>query len=999
CFPKPKKVPEPMQVVPSSAKKAPEPTQVVAPSPKKAPEPKVVPPSPKKAPEPKVVPPSPKKAPEKPQQAPPTKDPQMLSKQPDKSKGSADKPARADKATQQNDDEYVEPAERCPPPEQVSKKTLMKRLDRICTPRADGTFKVPMEIINSYKNTSCSHWSNSFASQGLFTKKVNRKYEEINEKSVETEFEFLTEEEMELKGWSEKKIKGAKKICEKRPGYKRKSEYCDEWMYWVAVKVRGSNKKTKRNTVAEILEGEGDEQPVDADEAMEDFPFALEGDGDKAPKEPGDGDSESDDSSDDGEEAARVLKKIGFPELTKKPQDSCTLVSSCLQKRVMKIEPVVRKLDEITQFKQASEKDYKPNTAHLKYRDTLLGMIAKLNDLDDRDQKSLRENFQEAKRVRLGSQKTNRSAVAGLWVELTTLRAVEAELLFDRAKSYKLPAVPKMEKPEAPKVKAKPKTAAAKQSGSSSEDEPGHDSRAQLYAEMLGDGAASSVQLEAFWKMYKYHHPEHVVFSAEHIKPAVAIPVCIFSDEGKGPKRGNFLMTCLETPIGLSEMPGCLNCCCSAHVSQTPSQFVPDCDTVADMCDAAKEAAKQTTNLQGSSFLTRHYLFGVPDWVYKHHSSVLQTMMQLMADDLCNLFTTGITIDGCTYFAVLVGMKGDLKHMAEKYGSLTRSYANLGKVNDLAMCSHCLAGTPGLAWDQASHEPCWANSEFAGRPWQVQPVFCSIPFDPGKPEAALKLDVFHLFKVGLGRDLVASIVLFARLGYYDWEPEDSRELKQRLARAWKHFSLWRQTAKETVACKYFSPALFNIKNLSDFGWANVKGSDTMLFLRYILWYAGFLLASRTLPDAHRRLFALLNKTIVHAQQAMHIMYTHGLWLDRKCAQSLYLHFMCLLSGYQTLAARCLSMNLTFFCLKPKFHGIHHLAYDLKKALRTPTPLVLNPLCWGNEMNEDAINKICSMTLKVSIRTLTRRVLQRHFLKKSAVIRRHRQDRRTKGLRV
>ena len=48
-----------------------------------------------------------------------------------------------------------------------------------------------------------------------------------------------------------------------------------------------SFRKTKRNTVAEILEGEGDEQPVDADEAMEDFPFALEGDGDKAPKEPG----------------------------------------------------------------------------------------------------------------------------------------------------------------------------------------------------------------------------------------------------------------------------------------------------------------------------------------------------------------------------------------------------------------------------------------------------------------------------------------------------------------------------------------------------------------------------------------------------------------------------------------------------------------------------------------------------------------------------------------
>ena len=81
--------------------------------------------------------------------------------------------------------------------------------------------------------------------------------------------------------------------------------------------------------------------------------------------QPGD-EEDSDDSSDDGEEAARVLKKIGFPEPTKKPQDSCTLVSACLQKRVMKIEPVVQKLDEITKFKKATEKEYKPNQAHVK---------------------------------------------------------------------------------------------------------------------------------------------------------------------------------------------------------------------------------------------------------------------------------------------------------------------------------------------------------------------------------------------------------------------------------------------------------------------------------------------------------------------------------------------------------------------------------------------------------------------------------------------------------
>ncbi|CAE7221088.1 unnamed protein product [Symbiodinium sp. CCMP2592] len=884
--------------------------------------------------------------------------------------GPSDKKARPNP----DEEEYEEPAKATPPPMQVTKATLMKRLARICTPKADGTYKVPMEIINTHKNLETrDEVYRAFEKCGCDPAqlRVNRKYEEINEKSVETEYEFLAEQEMEDKGWSEKKIKGAKKSCERRPGYKRKSEYCDEWMYWVAVKVKGSNKKTKRNTVAEILEG-GDNEPMeDPDEAMQDFPFALEGDGEAA-KEEGDGEKSSDDSSDDGEEAARVLKKISFPELTKKPQDCCSLVSACLQKRVMRIEPIVLKLGEI--------KD--ANKAHQKYKASLESMITRVNELDDKmmalysqgvaagftkvDQKSLRTFFQEAKRVQLGSSEDEpgHDGRVQLYAEMCL-------------KEMANPGLPESEKREVSNAERDCHAKFNRMGLSLPVPIQTHDHCVeneeiistsyvlvsswlrylvrQMPCLLAGGRNTLEVQLEAFWKMYQNHHPEHAIFSAEHITPATAIPLCLFSDEGKGPKRGNYLMTCMESPIGLSEMPEDFACSCSSHVSHTPSQFVPGCDTVTEMCDAAKEAAKQTTNLQGASFLTRHYLFGLPDWVYKHHDSVLQKMMELVAEDMSKLFTQGAMIAGKRYFAILTGLKGDFKHMAEKYGELTRSYSHLGKVNYLGMCSHCLAGTrPDLPWDQATHDPAWAGSEFASRPWDEPPVFCSIPFDSAKPEAALKLDAFHLFKVGLGRDLVGTMVLFARLGFYDFSPGESTELKQRLNRAWKHFMLWRVTAKQTVACKYFSPALFNIKRQSDYAWANVKGSDTMVFMRYIRWYAGLLVATRTLHDPHRRLLVLLNKTIMHAQQAMHIMYTHGLWLARKCGQSLYVHLMSMLSGYQTLAARCLTMDLTFYGLKPKFHGLHHLAYDLKKALKTSTPLVLNPICWGNEMNEDAI---------------------------------------------
>ena len=74
---------------------------------------------------------------------------------------------------------------------------------------------------------------------------------------------------------------------------------------------------------------------------------------------------------------------------------------------------------------------------------------------------------------------------------------------------------------------------------------------------------------------------------------------------------------------------------------------------------------------------------------------------------------------------------------------------------------------------------CGQPHSFLQRPWDEQPVLCTIPFDIDRPEALFKLDIFHLFKVGMGRDLVGAIVLIARLGYYDWSPNESQELKQR----------------------------------------------------------------------------------------------------------------------------------------------------------------------------------------------------------------------------
>ena len=55
--------------------------------------------------------------------------------------------------TKEQDDEYeLGEEDAIAPPAQVGKATLMKRLARLCSPREDGTYKIPEDVIKTYRN-------------------------------------------------------------------------------------------------------------------------------------------------------------------------------------------------------------------------------------------------------------------------------------------------------------------------------------------------------------------------------------------------------------------------------------------------------------------------------------------------------------------------------------------------------------------------------------------------------------------------------------------------------------------------------------------------------------------------------------------------------------------------------------------------------------------------------------------------------------------------------
>ena len=202
-------------------------------------------------------------------------------------------------------------------------------------------------------------------------------------------------------------------------------------------------------------------------------------------------------------------------------------------------------------------------------------------------------------------------------------------------------------------------------------------------------------QLKSFWSLYEWSHSSHAVFGQDRSRLERTLPISLFSDEGKGPKRGNYVVTTFESPIGLYEHESA-PCNCKDFVMRHVDH-VPTCYGAVDRSDTSglQVASLMGTNMQGHTYLTRHILFGLADVVYKDYKEVYDELIGVVSEDFKSLFLNGLQVAGKTFFCAIIGCKENLKHMAEKWEVLDRSYAHLGRTRELGMCSLCLAGLPG----------------------------------------------------------------------------------------------------------------------------------------------------------------------------------------------------------------------------------------------------------------------------------------------------------------
>ena len=367
----------------------------------------------------------------------------------------------------------------------------------------------------------------------------------------------------------------------------------------------------------------------------------------------------------------------------------------------------------------------------------------------------------------------------------------------------------------------------------------------------------------------------------------------------------------------------------------------------------------------------------VPPPSFYHTSHVVQDLLFEITKSFKKLFTEGILVENKRYYCALVGIKGDLD-FHKKCMDLQRCYANVGTRNDKELCHLCGAGSSAIPFEDFSESPLWVQSQFKERPWSTEdpPFLSEIPFDSTAPEKVLQLDVFHVHKLGVARDVVGGVlILLLRLGFFDC-PGDSRNIDERFKRAHSHFALWCLATSSTPGLRSFTKAFFNMKSLVSAPWASSKGSDAKLLLK---WLRHVLRINLEAPvvEGHK---ALLKKMlqVVDASLKLLLFHSHGLWVERACAQAMYVHMLTALRGYTVLGRESIRLRVRCFILKPKHHSLHHIAMRLRAQLELGATLILSPQCFGCEMNEDFLGRISRLSRRVSFRLVDLRVCERYL---------------------
>ena len=488
------------------------------------------------------------------------------------------------------------------------------------------------------------------------------------------------------------------------------------------------------------------------------------------------------------------------------------------------------------------------------------------------------------------------------------------------------------------------------------------------------EGMAS---LRAFWSGYHEFHSSHAVFSKHEANDlSRVIPVAIHGDEGRGKRRSQTTIISFESVLGIKGSLTPCTACCPSHLPNSGSGKSPAENPQVKLLQS---------NMKGHSFLQHWPLVVIPGVWAKEYKKMTDQFLELFGEEFKTMFEDGFLVNGQRWYCAVVSAKGDLKWIS-KICKLSRGYERKGTKNDYPCCHLCMAGSRDLPAEDLTSQPCWLETCFTERPWDEQrpPSLHAVPFDPTKPEFMYRYDPFHTLRLGLFRDLVAStLFLWARWGLFG----SQGKIGEKISSAYMSFKLWCSTTNNSPSLRSFSLALFKYTSSKSYPYANVKGSDVTLLLKWERTMAVGFLNDGSLTQEQTQVMSIILSTTRVAISFYDWMNDHALFAGHSCGAVFYERGQSLINGFVWLADWAFKNSLCLYGLKPKIHFLKHMLLEVKVQLEKNDDNIMNPIMNDCQQNEDFLGRLCKSSKKIDLRVMTQRTLEFYLVKAHILLKR------------
>ena len=266
-------------------------------------------------------------------------------------------------------------------------------------------------------------------------------------------------------------------------------------------------------------------------------------------------------------------------------------------------------------------------------------------------------------------------------------------------------------------------------------------------------------------------------------------------------------------------------------------------------------------------------------------------------------------------------------------------------------------GTDDLAYcyTNVSDDASWRATKWTSDPWIETPAYSMLP---GFSLKMLNVDVFHVWHLGVARDMTASVLRVLAKSKYFRPGGTIQDQLSAASSSLKHFA---RMENLSLHLKRLSTANLYWRS-NAYPETHCKGFDSYVMVAWLDW----LLADANDVDPRVR-------TLVWAANALMGVWHHGgLFLRPDEVQQAQVVGGLFVRIYLELAGEAVNNRVRLWRLRPKFHLLVHLQSELRASRYNPT--------FGSTwMDEDAMKRFMKIKAKVHKLCAADRVIRRWLL--------------------